>query len=293
MRGQIIGNISDLYKVKYEDSYINCKARGKFRNQNIKPLVGDKVIFNIREKIITELLPRKNELVRPPICNVDQALIVMSVKEPNLDLYLLDKMISIISFNNIDIIICLTKLDLLSDNEQDTISEYISYYRGLGYNIINNNEVDRLKDLLKDKITVVTGQSGVGKSSLLNKLDSRLNLKTNTISHALGRGKHTTRHIELLEINDSFIADTPGFSSLDFYNMSREDIKNSIVEITNHSDKCRYRDCSHLKEEDCEIKKLVSNKIILESRYLNYQKFIQEKEEEHGKNIGFHSIKKQ
>jgi ribosome biogenesis GTPase len=292
IKGQIIGNISDLYKVKYVDGYINCKARGKFKNDNLKPLVGDNVIFDFDKKIITELLPRNNELVRPPICNIDQALIVMSVKEPRLDLNLLDKMISIISYNNIDIVICFTKLDLLEQDEIDSIEEYIKYYKKIGYKVVTNNQLDEVYEILKNKITAVTGQSGVGKSSLLNKLDKTLNLKTNGISHALGRGKHTTRHVELLEIGDCLIADTPGFSSLDFYNMDKEDIRNSMIEFTEYMDECKYRDCFHLKEDDCKIKNLVSEGVILASRYSNYEKFIQEKEDVNGKNIRFRSIKK-
>ena len=138
MKGQIIGNISDLYKVKYNAGYINCKARGKFKNEKLKPLVGDKVIVDVEKKLITELLPRKNELVRPPICNVDQALVIISVKEPNLDLYLLDKMISIINFNNIDVIICFTKLDLLNEEETLSINKYMDYYRKIGYTVLTN-----------------------------------------------------------------------------------------------------------------------------------------------------------
>lgn len=288
MVGQIIGNISDLYKVKYEQGYINCKARGLFKNKNIKPLVGDKVVIDIQKKLITEILPRKNELVRPPICNVDQALIVMSVKEPNLDLYLLDKMISIITFNTIDIIICFSKLDLLNVEEKEHINKCITYYKKIGYKVIENTQINELHKLLENKITVVTGQSGVGKSSILNKLDTSLDLKTNIISHALGRGKHTTRHVELLEIGDSLIADTPGFSSLDFYNMSKEDIRSSMIEFVENMDQCKYRDCFHLKEDDCKIKNLVNEGLILSSRYNNYQKFMQEKEDCNGKNIRFH-----
>ncbi|MDD2203153.1 MAG: ribosome small subunit-dependent GTPase A [Bacilli bacterium] len=293
VRGQIIGNISDLYKIKYNSGYINCKARGIFKKDNLKPLVGDNVIFDPENEIITELLPRKNELVRPPICNIDQALIVMSVEEPKLDFYLLDKMISIISYNNINVIICFTKLDLLDQSKEDEINEYIKYYKKIGYKVVINNQLEEVYKLLKNKITAITGQSGVGKSSLLNRLDKNLNLKTAEISHALGRGKHTTRHVELIEIGDCLIADTPGFSSLDFYNMNKEDIRNSMIEFTEYMDDCKYRDCFHLKEDGCKIKELVSKGIILSSRYSNYKKFIQEEEDANGKDIRFRTIKKQ
>ena len=166
MVGQIICNISNLYRVKYGDKYIECTARGKFKNENLKPLVGDKVIFDKEKKLIIELLPRKNELLRPPICNIDQALIVMSAKEPNFDLYLLDKMISIINYNNINTIICITKLDLLSSEEGNKMDEYIKYYQKLGYEVLTNEQTEKIHSLLKNKITVLTGQSGVGKSTL-------------------------------------------------------------------------------------------------------------------------------
>ncbi|HHX16409.1 MAG TPA: ribosome small subunit-dependent GTPase A [Mollicutes bacterium] len=292
MVGQIIRNISNLYTVKYENNYIECNARGKFKNKNLKPLVGDKVIFDKEKKLITELLPRKNELLRPPICNVDQALIVISVKEPNLDKYLLDKMISIISNEGINIIICFTKLDLLEGLKKDEINEYIKYYKQIGYDVVTNNQTEELHRLLKNKITVLAGQSGVGKSSLLNMLDNTLNLKTNVISHALGRGKHTTRHVELLEIKDSLVADTPGFSSLNFHSMKKEEIRDSMPEFEKNKDGCKYRDCFHLKEDDCKIKELVKNGEILDSRYANYQKFLKEKDDENDQNININFNKK-
>lgn len=292
MIGQIIGNISDLYKVKYDGGYINCKARGKFKNQNIKPLVGDKVIFDMKQSIIDEILPRKNELLRPPICNIDQALIIMSAKEPNYDLYLLDKMISIIEYNNIDVIICFTKLDLLDKEEAKEIDNYIKYYQSIGYKVVKNTELKKIYQLLKDKITTVTGQSGVGKSTLLNKLDTTLNLKTDGISHAMGRGKHTTKHISLLEIKECLIADTPGFSSLSFNEMTKENIRDMMIEANKYKEGCKYRDCFHIKEDDCQIKALVAKNIILASRYNNYKRFIQEKDEDNDKNSRFNFIKK-
>ena len=288
MQGQIIGNISDLYKVKYENGYILCKARGLFRKEGSKLLVGDKVIIDLEKKIITKLLPRDNELIRPPICNVNQALIVISVKKPRLDLYLLDKIISIITYNNIDIIICFTKLDLLDDQELIKMKEIISYYNNIGLKVITNNDIDILLKLLKNKITVITGQSGVGKSSLLNKLDANLKLKTDEISISRGRGKHTTKHIDLLEINNGLIADTPGFSSLTFNDISKEGIRDSFIEFRDIE--CKYRDCMHLKEDECRIKELVNNGIIKESRYNNYQSFIKEKDDVYGKNSRFNSI---
>lgn len=274
MEGLIIKNISDLYVIKSNNERFNCKAKGLFRKKGIIPTVGDKVIFDKEKCIITDILERKNILVRPPISNIDQALIVMSVVNPIFSTNLVDKFINIIEYNNIKPILCLSKLDLLDDKNE--INKYIDYYKNIGYEVIINTETHKIKNIIKDKITVITGQSGVGKSTLLNMLDSKLQLKTNEISIALGRGKHTTRHVELIEMFDGLVADTPGFSSLSFIGMKKEDIKDNFIEFNDYKDKCKYKDCMHLKEDDCEIKRLVSNGVILKSRYENYEKFVNE-----------------
>lgn len=274
MEGLIIKNISDLYVVKSNDKIYNCKAKGLFRKEGITPIVGDKVIFDEGKMIITDILTRKNILIRPPISNVDQAIIVMSVVNPTFSTNLVDKFINIIEYNNIKPILCLTKLDLLED--KTTIKKYVDYYKSIGYEVILNTEIDKIKDILKNKITVITGQSGVGKSTLLNKLDENLSLKTNEISYALGRGKHTTRHVELISLFDGYVADTPGFSSLTFIGMKKEDIRDNMIEFNNYKDKCRYKDCMHLKEDECEIKRMVDEGTILKSRYENYEKFVNE-----------------
>lgn len=274
MEGLIIKNISDLYVVKSNDKVYNCKAKGLFRKEGITPTVGDKVIFDEEKKVITNILTRKNILIRPPISNVDQAIIVMSVVNPTFSTNLVDKFINIIEYNNIKPILCLTKLDLLED--KTAINKYIDYYKSIGYEVILNTEIDKIKEILKNKITVITGQSGVGKSTLLNKLDETLSLKTNEISYALGRGKHTTRHVELISLFDGYVADTPGFSSLTFIGMNKEDIRDNMIEFNNYKDKCRYKDCMHLKEDECEIKRMVEEGTILKSRYENYEKFANE-----------------
>ena len=271
MNGKIIKIISNDYTVLYDDKELVCKSRGKFRNQNITPLVGDNVIFDYEKKYITDVLPRKNSLVRPPVANIDQAVIVTSLKEPDFSTNLLDKLIVNIEYNNIKPIICFTKLDLVDSNQYQ---EYFDYYKKIGYEIYFNNDIDSLKNIFKNKITVFTGQSGAGKSSLLNKLNISLNLKTDDISKALGRGKHTTRHVELMHVLDGFIADTPGFSSLDFNVMTRENIRDSFIEFNELRDACEYKDCMHDKETNCEVKRALQNKKILNSRYQNYIKFI-------------------
>ena len=274
MEGLIVKNISDLFYIVSDNSTYICKAKGVFRKKNIIPMVGDKVIFDEKKLIITNILNRKNKLIRPPICNIDQAIVVMSVVNPLFSSNLIDKFINIIEFNNIKPIICLTKLDLIN-NESD-INKYIDYYKNIGYEVIINTEINKIKSIISNKITVITGQSGVGKSSLLNKLDSSLQLKTNDISYALNRGKHTTRHVTLIPLFNGYVADTPGFSSLSFNEMKKEDIRDNMIEFNLYKDKCKYRDCMHIKEEDCEIKRLVDKGIILKSRYENYIKFVNE-----------------
>lgn len=273
MTGRVIKLISNTWTVNLNNQYIDCKSVGKFRHLNISPLVGDMVEVDEENSIITNILPRKNELVRPPISNIDQAIIITSCIEPSFSSNLLDKMLVVIEYNNIKPVICFTKYDLLKDTTE--IDEIINYYKEIGYNVFINNELDKIKSILNGKISVLTGQTGVGKSSLLNSLKLDLNLPTGEISKALGRGRHTTRHVELLEIADGLVADTPGFSSLDFIGMNKDDIKDNFIEFYNNEDKCRYQDCHHIKEEGCYIKKLVSDQVIRKTRYDNYVKFIE------------------
>lgn len=275
MQGKIIKNISNDYTVLTDkESYI-CKSRGKFRNLNITPMVGDNVIFDAENNYILEVLPRKTELVRPPVANIDQAVIVTSVKNPDLDTNLLDKLITIIEYNNVKPIICFTKLDLLNDTSK--IEELINYYKKIGYNVFKNTEIDKIKKIFKDKVTVFTGQSGAGKSTLMNYIDSSLNIKTDEISYALGRGKHTTRHVELMSLYDGLVADTPGFSSLDFYGMNESDIRDNFIEFNEYKEECKYRDCMHHKEDECAIKEELEKGNILKSRYENYIHFIEKR----------------
>ena len=275
MEGIIIKNISNDYLVKSKDNTYLCKARGKFRKMKQFPLVGDKVIFDDKENYILEIKTRKNELVRPSVSNVDQAIIVSSVKRPELDTYLLDKLLTIISFYNIEPIICFTKLDLLEDIEKNSIDKIIEYYKNVGYKVVINSDINSILKLLSGKITVLAGQSGVGKSSLINRLDSSLELKTDDISLALNRGKHTTRHTELYEIGGGYIVDTPGFSDVSFFDMSKIDIRDNMREIFKYTHDCKYRDCLHIKEDGCAVKKAVYDGFILGSRYENYKQFIE------------------
>jgi len=272
MTGKIIKIVSNDYTVLREEGIFTCKSRGKFRNQNITPLVGDSVVFDAENNYILEVKKRKNELIRPSICNIDQALIIVSVKNPNLDLNLLDKLLVNIEFNNIVPLICFTKLDLLTKEEKEQIINIMDYYKKIGYQVFENSKLDEIKKVFKDKYTVFTGQSGAGKSTLLNHLDPNINLKTDEISYALGRGKHTTRHTEFLKLCDGYIADTPGFSSLDFNVMTNSDIRDQFVEFERYKEDCKYRDCMHINEDQCKVKEEVDINI-LKSRYDNYLNF--------------------
>ena len=274
MIGRITKLISNDYTVKTNENKYICKARGKFRNDKIKPIVGDLVEFDEKNNYILKVLERKNELVRPPVANIDQAFIITSVKDPDFSTNLLDKFLVIIEYNNITPIICFTKLDLLNKDELSKLNEYIKYYKKIGYTVLLNTDYEELKKLFKSKISIFTGQSGAGKSTLLNNLDANLNIKTDEISYALGRGKHTTRHVELLDLYDGLVADTPGFSSLDFIGMTNTDIKDNFIEFNEYSNFCKYRDCMHDKEIECEVKNKVKENVIMKSRYENYLKFI-------------------
>jgi len=276
MVGKIIKQISNDYTVKVDNELYICKPRGKFRNLGITPLVGDNVVIDGENNYILEIQKRKNELIRPSISNIDQAVIVTSVKIPDFSSNLLDKLLNVIEFNNVKPIICFTKLDLISDEELRNIREIQKYYRKIGYEVYDNTD-EKLKEIFKDKITVFAGQSGAGKSSLLNRLDSNLNLEIGEVSIALGRGKHTTRHTELIEVLDGLIADTPGFSALDFKEMTNADIRDNFIEFNEYKEYCEYKDCMHINELKCGIKENVLNSNILKSRYDNYLKFIEKR----------------
>lgn len=272
MQGRIIKSISNDYTVLSENHTYICKGRGKLKYQNTKPMVGDIVELD-DDLLIKEIKPRKNELIRPVISNVDQAYLITSLKHPNLDLNLLDKLLVIIEYNNIKPIICFTKMDLLNQEEQKQIEEIKKYYENIGITVFLNTEIENIKKSFKDKISVFTGQTGAGKSTLLNHLDSKLKLETNEISMALNRGKNTTTHVELLKIEEGWVADSPGFSDV-YMDMTKEQIRDNMIEFELYKEKCKYRDCMHYHEEDCEIKRQVEKNNILKSRYENYIKFI-------------------
>ena len=273
MQGKIIKQISNDYTVLVGNIKYVCKARGKFRNLRLTPLVGDEVIIN-DENYILEILKRKNELKRPTISNIDEAIIITSLKHPDFSSNLLDKLLTVIEYNNIKPVIIFTKKDLLNKEEYENLKPYINYYKNIGYDVYINDEIDKIKKIFKGRVSVFTGQTGAGKSTLLNKLNTNLNLKTNEISIALNRGKHTTRHTELLEIEGGLVADTPGFSALDFDEMTNEDIRDNFIEFNTYRHDCPFNDCMHIHEKNCKVKEKVEDGTILKSRYENYLKFI-------------------
>lgn len=273
-KGKIIRIISNLYSVLVNDTIIEARARGKFRKDEISPMVGDEVIIDIEKKYIIEILPRKNYLTRPNISNIDLVICVTSTKEPDLSLNLLDKQLAFLALHNIPSMICFTKYDLLNDSEKQEINNLKEYYQSIGITVVINSEITKIKEILKGKEVGLLGQSGAGKSSLVNKLGN-YDIKTQKISKALGRGIHTTRHVEIYKVSDFYLIDTPGFSALDLNFTSKDNLKNGFIEFQNYE--CRFKDCKHYKEIDCGIKEEVG-KSILPSRYENYINFLEKEQ---------------
>lgn len=272
LKGMIVKNISDTYTVKESKNLYECKARGKFRNKGLTPLVGDIVEFDPEQNYILDIMERKNELARPSVSNIDVALIISSVKKPDLSLYLLDKQITSVSLENIEPVLCFTKLDLLSRKELKEVKKIMKYYKKLGYAVFTNWQIKKILKYLKGKTVVLTGQTGAGKSSLLNLISPSLNLKTGEISEALGRGKHTTRHTEFFLVKDVLIADTPGFSSLDINKHTKEEIRDTFLEFKKYT--CEFKNCMHDKEQNCAVREACEKGEIMKSRYENYCNFI-------------------
>ena len=277
-KGLIIKAISGEYTVYLPNQQtIICKPRGLFRHHEKSPLVGDVVDVNEKERVITTIRPRKNSLERPAIANVDKVFLVFSVIEPDLNLNLLDRLLSVFEYQDIDIVIIFTKLDLLQNHENYIVTR--DYYQQLGYRIYQSDEahfVNRIKEEVNEHICVVAGQSGVGKSTLLNIIDPQLNIKTDLISTALNRGKHTTRHVELIRIGEGWLADTPGFGIVDFEEIDLLTLSHTFREFYQASAKCKFSKCIHIDEPECEVKQLVGTKKILISRYQNYLLFTKE-----------------
>ena len=274
MQGEVVKVISNQFYVKVNNNVLICTQRGVLKKNKTLPLVGDKVLIDIKKQVIEKILPRKNEIVRPPVANIDQAIVVTSLKHPDFSTNLLDKLLVQLEINKIKPIICLTKKDLLSSIELTNYLEIINYYQKIGYLVVDNTDIKKILKELENKITVFLGQTGAGKSTLLNKLFPDLNLKTGEVSLALGRGKHTTRVVEIIEIGSIKVLDTPGFSALSFLKYDLESVKEAFIEFKNYP--CLYKDCNHDKELECNLKKAVLAGQVLESRYENYLNFKKE-----------------
>lgn len=279
-RGQIIKALSGFYYIRSNDGLYQTRARGKFRKQQETPLVGDYVTFdftNKKEGRILSIEERNNELIRPTIANVDVAVIVMSIVEPNFSSNLLDRYLVTLEQKNITPIIYISKCDLVADMTE--IMSLLAYYQQMGYDVIlsNQNEyLNELKCLLKGKLSVLMGQSGAGKSTLLNQLLPDLNLETAQISSYLNRGKHTTRHVEIHDVEGCYIADTPGFSAIDLTSISIYDLPEYFLDLKALSTNCRFRGCAHVNEPNCHVKEMVDKNESLAERYRNYLQFREE-----------------
>lgn len=279
MRGKIIKGIAGFYYVYVAESGLyECKARGVFRKEKEKPLVGDDVEIEILDEKemtgnITELYPRKNELVRPASANIDQALVVFAVTEPSPHFNLLDRFLVMMEYKEIPVVLCFNKKDIAEDPQ---IEELEMIYRGCGYPVIftsaeKEENIQELKEMLSGKTTVIAGPSGVGKSSLINRLQENVRMETGGISRKIARGKHTTRHAELIAIDDhSYIMDTPGFSSLYVHDFEKEELKYYFREFTEYEGLCRFHGCSHIHEPGCAVKEAVEDGKIHKVRYEDY-----------------------
>lgn len=288
--GKIIKALSGFYYVLDESEddsnrVIQCRGRGIFRKNKITPLVGDYVVYqaeNDKEGYLLEIKERTNELIRPPICNIDQAVLVFSAVQPSFSTALLDRFLVLVEANDIQPIICITKMDLIEDQDtQVAIQAYAEDYRNIGYDVYltSSKDQDSLADIIphfQNKTTVFAGQSGVGKSSLLNAISPNLGLKTNEISEHLGRGKHTTRHVELIHTSGGLVADTPGFSSLEFTDIEEEELGYTFPEMREKSSSCKFRGCLHLKEPKCAVKQAVKDGELKQYRYDHYVEFMTE-----------------
>ena len=284
IEGRIIKGIGGFYYIETEKGLYECRARGIFRKNKITPLVGDFVKISVvdednKKGVVVEIQERKTELVRPPIANVNKALIVFAVKNPTPHLSLLDRFIVLAERENLEIVIILTKIDLDDDN---TFEKIKNIYEPCGYKVIGvsnleNKNIDKVKEELKDNTVVFAGPSGVGKSSLLNQIDSNFQLKTGDVSDKIKRGKHTTRHAELFELKfGGMVADTPGFSSLTLDDIEDIDLKDYFIEFEDYDD-CKFGSrCIHQNEPNCAVKEAVENGEIPKERYESYIQLLNE-----------------
>lgn len=286
MQGKIIKGIAGFYYIETHDEKIyECKAKGIFRKDNVKPLVGDNVMIDIideenKKGNITEILPRKNRLLRPPVANVDQAVILFAIVKPDPNYNLLDRFLIMMRQQNLPVIICFNKQDIATEEEQQ---ELYNAYEKCGYKVLfisvkEDKGLDELKELLRGKTTTLAGPSGVGKSSLLNKLVPDALMQTGELSRKIDRGKNTTRHSELFFVSElsegedeTYLFDTPGFTSLNLNDVTTDNLMQYYPEFEEFEPECRFGGCSHIAEPDCGVKNALSEGKISAVRYENYK----------------------
>ena len=279
MQGKIIKGIAGFYYVNVVESGVyECKAKGVFRKEKIKPLVGDNVRIEILDEEnktgnIVEIFPRKNELIRPAVANIDQALVVFAVTKPTPHFNLLDRFLVMMERKEIQVVLCFNKKDIATSPE---IAELEAIYEKCGYPIVftsalEQENIEEIRRLLLKKTTAIAGPSGVGKSSLINLLQNQVQMETGTISRKIERGKHTTRHSELIAVDaDSYIMDTPGFSSLYVNDFEKEELKYYFREFASYEGQCRFQGCDHVHEPGCAVKEALEEGKIHPVRYKNY-----------------------
>lgn len=280
MQGKIVKGISGFYYVHVAESGIyECKAKGAFRNQKVKPLVGDNVeiaVIDEKEKKgnIEKILPRKNALIRPAVANIDLALIIFAIAKPQPNLNLLDRFLVMMDYQKVPVTICFNKVDLVDKEEEEKMADI---YEKCGYPVLfvsakEERGIDELHRILDGRTTAVAGPSGVGKSSLVNRLQPNVQMETGNISRKIERGKHTTRHSEIIPIaGNTYIMDTPGFSTLDIPGFEKEDLQQFYPEFAEYEPYCRFQGCSHISEPDCGVKDALEEGKISQIRYENYK----------------------
>lgn len=284
-KGQIRKALSGFYYIYSQGETYQTRGRGNLRNRKITPLVGDFVEFesdNLIEGYLLDVLPRNNQLVRPAVANVDQGVIVMSCIEPKYSYNLLDRFLVTLEYEGIQPLIYFTKVDLLSTAAYEEMIQVKAQYEKIGYQVIlpsmasNASSIEEVKTTFSDKLTVFMGQTGAGKSTLLNAISPELDLKTGEISSYLGRGRHTTRHVELIPLAGGLVGDTPGFSAIDFTEIEPAELTYQFPEIRESANNCKFRECLHIHEPKCQVKSDVEKGDISESRYKNYCQFLNE-----------------
>lgn len=284
MQGTIIKGIAGFYYVRVEKEIFECKARGKFRKEGLVPLIGDEVCIEVDEDNqdnhyaykqgqIVDILPRQNKLIRPPVANVDQGLIVFAVTYPEIHLDLLDRFLIMVELEGIKPYIILNKID---GTKPETYEWIVEGYKKSGYDVLcvsakQNIGLDEIRQVLKDKISFFAGPSGVGKSTLLNAIEPHLKLQTGDVSEKIKRGKHTTRHVELLPFSEGgYVLDTPGFTSLQFEEIPENDLKFYFPEFKRYEGQCKFSGCSHIHEPKCAVKEALERDELFKPRYDNY-----------------------